>query len=229
MAVADYSPEYRKDVFVCPQCGTQATQYWTDVWIGHLFDDGDGKDDRRVMRQDFAECDCSACDKKSLWHQAESGSIMLWPPAKQGPMPSDDMPSVVRDLYEEARSVEHVSPRSAAALLRTATELLLREFLADEAARLDSAIGRLVSEGKLDKQTQQAADLLRLTGNDAVHPSQLQIAGDDAKVGLSLFQLLNILVHRLITVPAQLQTMFDGLPEGKRQHVMDRDRSPTSP
>lgn len=212
-------PRFRAKSFVCPMCGTQAEQTWTDVWTGSKY----GESDYRKERKAYAEVKCYACNKLAMWHQDDKGERMVWPPAVQGPPSNDDLPDTVRNLYDEARAVEGISPRSAAALLRTATEVLLREQIGKPDVRLNDAIGQLVSEGRLSPDIQKASDLLRLTGNDAVHPHAIQLTGDTGATGLSLFDLLNLVADELITRPKRIAAMYEALPAGKREHIAQRD------
>lgn len=176
------------------------------------------------MRSEFSECRCYACNGLTLWHlDGNAVERALWPPAMMGPAPNPDMPPDVRAIYDEARSVASFSPRSAAALLRTGTEVLLRQITGDANSTLNDLIGGLVRQGRLDAQTQKAADLLRLSGNDAVHPSEIQMSGDEQSTGASLFVLINLLIERLMTFPRQLESMFDALPERKRDQIAKRN------
>lgn len=222
MTLENIAPAFRSGAFVCPMCDTQAMQSWHDVWVGHF-----GENDFRKKQENYAEVTCFGCKRNAMWHRGHSGERMIWPVATQGPPPNDDLSEDVRALYEEARAVEGISPRSAAALLRTATEMLLREQLDDSKAHLSTAIGTLVKDQRLSPDIQRAADLLRLTGNDAVHPSSIQLEGDDAATGLSLFDLLNLVADELVTRPKRIAAMYEALPESKRQHIDDRDKKPT--
>ena len=62
----------------------------------------------------------------------------------------------------------------------------------------------------------------RVTGNDAVHPGQINI-NDDPIVAAKLFQLVNVIVENLISLPAEIDTIYDSLPETKREAVKKRD------
>ncbi|MBQ7074264.1 hypothetical protein IJM86_04305 [bacterium] len=49
---------------------------------------------------------------------------MIRPNVSPAPLPNEDMPSDVKEIYEEARQVSAFSPRAAAALLRVSLEKL---------------------------------------------------------------------------------------------------------
>ena len=106
------------------------------------------------------------------------------------------MPEDVLALYEEACSVADLSPRSASALLRTALEVLTSNHLGQAGVKLNDAIGKLVAAGRLEGELQRAMDLLRLTGNWAVHPRELQLDDESSQNVEALFELLNLVVER---------------------------------
>ncbi|WP_162625474.1 DUF4145 domain-containing protein [Mycolicibacterium llatzerense] len=132
------------------------------------------------------------------------------------------MPEDVLALYDEAASIADISPRSASALLRTALEVLTSNHLGQDGVTLNDAIGNLVGEGRLDGTLQQAMDYLRLTGNGAVHPREVQLEDGRQNVE-ALFVVLNVVVERLVAVPQRIAALYAGLPESKRQAVDKRD------
>lgn len=131
------------------------------------------------------------------------------------------MPDDVVADYNEAREILAVSPRSAAALLRLALQRLMPHLGVDTGS-LNTDIGELVKQG-LPVQIQQALDTLRVIGNNAVHPGELDL--DDSSAALALFDLLNFVVEDRITRPKTVSELFAGLPEGARAAVVRRDNS----
>lgn len=131
------------------------------------------------------------------------------------------MPDDVLALYEEAGSIADLSPRSASALLRTALEVLVQNHLGQKGS-LNDAIGNLVSDGRIDADLQKAMDVLRLSGNSAVHPKEIRL--DDTKGdATAYFELLNMVVERLVVRTQRLQNIYDALPESKRKQIAERD------
>lgn len=197
----------------------------------------------------LARATCEACKDYSIWQRhrqvrvtprlseaaqirnAPQGELkkarsqweMIWPLQSHAELPSTDLPDQLGEMFEEARAVYRVSPRSSVALLRLITEELLRE-VTDTTEKIDVMIGNLVQEGRLKGQTQQAADILRISGNDAVHPSEeMNTTEDAAQRADGLFKLVNLLVHQLITEPNEIADLYAAIPEGKRQHIAQRD------
>lgn len=170
---------------------------------------------------------CSHCSKYSYWledpHKSGAEAVsgrMLLPPGSVAPQPHADMPTSVRGDYEEARRVANDSPRGAAALLRLAIQKLCKE-LGEPGVNINNDIASLVKKG-LSIQVQQALDIVRVVGNNAVHPGELS-AHDVSEVVNTLFELVNHIVEEQISRPKQLAAIFGKLPQGAREQVKRRD------
>ncbi|RWL45259.1 MAG: DUF4145 domain-containing protein [Mesorhizobium sp.] len=159
---------------------------------------------------------CYDCKKISLWIHEK----LVWPLESEAPDPNPDLPDDVRADYEEAGLVLNTSPRSAAALLRQAVQRLCRH-LGEKGKNIDDDIAALVRKG-LDKRIQQALDIVRVIGNQAVHPGQIDLK-DDRATAENLFSLVNLIADALISQPKHIDAMFDDLPEGARQAIEKRD------
>jgi hypothetical protein len=66
---------------------------------------------------------------------------------------------------------------------------------------------------------------VRVIGNNAVHPGQIDL-NDDPATALSLFTLLNFIVEKMITDPKELKAIYDALPATSKEAIADRDRKP---
>lgn len=174
---------------------------------------------------------CIACAGESIWlkeeiGQDESAWRMLWP-ATGGEPAHERLPAELLSLYNEARAVAPGSPRAAAALLRLLTESLLRT-ITGTTDRLDSNIAALVKDGRLNETARKLADYLRITGNDMVHPGQIDADPEaQRRVGM-MFPFVNLLVDRLIAQPAIIDELYEQLPESKRDAADRRDGRPPS-
>ena len=116
-----------------------------------------------------------------------------------------------------------MSKKSAAALLRLALQVLVDD-LEPGSGTINDKIGALVQKG-LDPGVQQAMDVLRVVGNNAVHPGQIDLDADDALL-LALFGLLNLIVDQVITRPKMLAGLFGSLPQTAQDGVARRDGLP---
>lgn len=129
------------------------------------------------------------------------------------------MPANIKSDYDEAAAIYPQSPRGAAALLRLAVQKLM-VHLGQPGKNINDDIAALVVEG-LPKRIQQALDVVRVTGNNAVHPGQLD--ADDVALAQQLFPLVNLIVEYQISMPAQLDALYSGLPAGALSGIAKRD------
>lgn len=160
--------------------------------------------------------ECYNCSELSLWKCEE----LLFPKASMAPFPSGDMPDDVAADYREAAQIVDVSPRGAAALLRLAIQKLCIH-LGCEGKNINKDIGDLVKRG-LDQRVQQALDVVRVIGNNAVHPGELDIS-DDRGTALGIFKLVNLIVDRMITEPREINEVYASLPDGALKAIEVRD------
>jgi hypothetical protein len=134
--------------------------------------------------------------------------------------PNPDLPEEVIKDYEEARSVVSKSPRSAAALLRLGVQKLCIS-LGESGTNLNDDIGALVRKG-LPVVVQQALDIVRVTGNNAVHPGTIDFSEDPA-IARTLFQLLNFIANRMITEEKAITRIYEAFPKGALEQIKKRD------
>ncbi|QVN18853.1 DUF4145 domain-containing protein [Burkholderia pyrrocinia] len=130
------------------------------------------------------------------------------------------MPDIALQDYEEARQVVSVSPRAAAALLRLCIEKLCVTLNA-EGANINAQIAYLVRQG-LPPKIAQAMDVVRVTGNNAVHPGQMDDE-DISGVSTTLFTLVNMIVEDRITRPRMVDDIYASLPAGALAAIEKRD------
>ena len=64
-------------------------------------------------------------------------------------------------------------------------------------------------------------DIVRVTGNDAVHPGQVDT--DNPETVAQLFNLVNIIIDYMITLPNQINQIYSNLPEDKVKEIEKRD------
>ncbi|WP_217629438.1 DUF4145 domain-containing protein [Ulvibacter litoralis] len=145
---------------------------------------------------------------------------MIYPQVGNAPFPNTEMPKSVKKIYLEAASISNNSPRGAAALLRLSLQILCKE-LGESGKNIDSDIKSLVQNG-LPLIVQQSLDSVRVIGNDAVHPGQIDT--DDIVVVNKLFGLINVIVEYLIALPNQVSGIYSTLPANKIEGIQNRDK-----
>ena len=144
---------------------------------------------------------------------------MLYPCIGTAPQPNSDMPESVRKIYLEAASIMTKSPRGAAGLLRLAIQVLCSE-LGESGSNINADIASLVSKG-LPDAVQQSLDVVRVTGNNAVHPGQIDT--DDIAVVSNLYGLINVIIEYMISLPNRVSGMYSALPQSSRDAIDRRD------
>jgi hypothetical protein len=146
---------------------------------------------------------------------------MIFPDACLVSMPNNDLPEELKKDYNEARSILNKSPRGAAALLRLVVQKLCKE-LGESGKDINNDIGNLVKKG-LPIKVQQSLDIVRVIGNDAVHPGQIDLT-DNIETATRLFALINFIADDMITKPKEVDKLFNSLPPNKLDGIKERDK-----
>jgi hypothetical protein len=204
-------PEVFLKSFTCPHCGTISKQEWQSrTWsFGQYLENAREKNNIRVGL-------CDHCQKNTLWIDNK----MFYPETGNAPFANPEMPENVKKLYYEAASICNKSPRGAAALLRLSIQLLCKE-LGESGKNINNDISSLVKKG-LPELVQQSLDIVRVTGNEAVHPGQIDT--DDIETVAKLFELVNIIIEYMIALPKKVSGLYNLLPENKRNEIDNRDK-----
>jgi hypothetical protein len=206
-----YPPTHEGTNFHCPFCNVYAHQRWYDMYYPNSGYRTYGGLEISI---------CQHCHDKSLWLAGK----LIFPEKTLAPNPHDDLPKELLEDYLEAASIVSKSPRGATALLRLTLQKLM-VALGESGKDINKDIGSLVQKG-LHPQVQQALDIVRVIGNESVHPGQLDLK-DDSETALQLFGLINFIVEDRITRPKTIQELFNKLPESKRKGIQERDKVTT--
>jgi hypothetical protein len=195
MSVPYTPPSYEKEAFNCPFCGAYSNQLWYRTSTNEYHPTKEG--DRATSVADFALAYCARCLGYSCWYKQK----MIYPSTGMAPPPNPDLPKDIKTDYEEARSISSTSPRGAAAILRLAIQRLCIE-LGEEGKDLNTDIANLMKKG-LNEKVQKALNSVRVIGNEAVNPGQMD-PRDDAETVRKLFGLVNLIVEMMITQPKRV-------------------------
>lgn len=227
-------PRLNAKSFNCPHCGALAAQTWSPA-LAQQFSSGYIELGREIYTlkstsygtlsdvlniQNLSFSLCYSCKKVSIWLDGK----VIYPNFNYEFTPPDDLPDECKEDYLEAVSILNLSPRGSASLLRLCFEKLINTQVSEKKS-VNDKIGQLVKDGRISSQIQKAMDVLRVYGNNAVHP--LEIDMDDTARVSSLFKLIDLLVEKLITEPKQAQELFDGLPKGALAAIAKRDSNTT--
>lgn len=144
---------------------------------------------------------------------------MVYPQYEIRRLPNTHMPESIKLDFFEADTIAKLSPRGAAALLRLALQKLC-VHLGLPGKSLDSDIHALFKNGE-DDHILQAMDIVRVVGNEAVHPGSMDIKDDHVTVD-ALFNLLNLVVEEKIGKYIKIAEIYKTLPEEKRKAIEER-------
>jgi len=199
--------------FTCPNCGVLARHYhWGYPNEVHAAPYGEN-----VLHQTFIQLGrCENCGESTVWVKY----VQVHPNRGNAPLPNPLMPEQIRSDYEEAATICASSPRGAAALLRLAIQKLC-VHLGGTGDNLNQDIALLVRNG-LPLQVQQALDYVRVIGNNAVHPGQIDT--NDAAIATQLFPLVNVIVEYMIALPKHVSELYGQLPDGIKTSIEKRDQ-----
>jgi hypothetical protein len=201
-------PKLNQESFTCPNCGVLAKQEWLNRGM-RFGNHGNGH------HNILGSSSCQHCHETSIWIEDK----MFFPDTGNSPFPNPEMPENVKKIYLEAASITNKSPRGAAALLRLAIQVLCKE-LGEAGKNINTDIGSLVEKG-LPEIVQQSLDIVRVTGNDAVHPGQIDT--DNHETVGQLFDLTNVIVEYMIALPKKVSGIYSSLPSGKIDGINKRD------
>lgn len=202
-----YPPQFRQKQYHCPYCHVYASQTWYDTYISIPND---------WKKASFTATYCSHCNKLSYWYEQR----LIVPAESPVEPPHQDLPEACLSDYEEARDIVARSPRGAVALLRLCLQKLM-PHLGEAGKNINDDIKSLVAKG-LPSLVQQALDVCRVVGNNAVHPGELDIS-DTPEIAHQLFQMINFIVEDRITRPKEIEALYAKLPQGAIDAITKRD------
>lgn len=210
------SPNFRGTPFVCPHCKQFAKQRWGQAGNTFLPEGGISYQSFDVSNEDIFFSQCDACGNKMIWKNKDP----IWPRTSLAPEAHIDFPRGLIEDFEEARQVYNDSPRASAALLRLCLQKLCKD-LGAPGKNINEDIQFLQDEFGIGRRVVDSMDILRVVGNNAVHPGEINLQ-DDREISFGLFSILNFIVEKAISEPAQIESIYKRLPEGARLAIESR-------
>jgi hypothetical protein len=243
-------PKYKSKKFICSHCNVLAKQDWLESYnianiIYKLCDnyyleyrrniDSYSQDNIRkfinsikkdiqiyvsnnILPENLSISFCQNCNNYSLWIDKK----LIFPRTISIDPPNQDLNDEIKALYNEAKLIFNDSPKGAAALLRLALQKLLIQ-LGMKGKNINEDIGKLVKERQLPKEVQKALDIVRVIGNNSVHPGEINL-DDNKEIALRLFKILNFIANKLITEPKELNSLYEEIiPENIKESIKKRD------
>lgn len=229
--------------FICPNCKVLATHSVDMYVVNEEPKSAEVPDEYSFhFKYGLVKALCTACELHSIWLKREISMTRSFGPGVDSKSPKDnfeyeqllypltnsevespneDMPEKIKEIYREASLVLDYSPRASAALSRLAIQELVDE-LVQGSGKLNTKIGKLVSKG-LPVTIQQMLDSVRVIGNNAVHPGQIDIK-DNKDLAITLLSFINLIVDNQITQPNKINEIYQSLPQSALDGINNRDK-----
>ncbi|MFZ6049396.1 DUF4145 domain-containing protein [Pseudomonas sp. CR3202] len=216
-----FPPILGKGEYHCPHCNVYAKQFYSHLHGFTQFPWNSVVDQQSKFNEpipkEWIVTKCQRCSEVTFWH----GENMVYPKKSIAPPPNIDLSEEIKTDYAEAACVLSDSPRAAAALLRLALQKLCKQ-LGEKGENINEDIKNLVAKG-LNPLVQKSLDALRITGNNAVHPGEIDLQEEPERV-VKLFGLINFIASKMITEPKEIESFYSQLPEGALDAVDRRDK-----
>lgn len=205
------APLYNLDWFNCPHCWAFAHHKLYNLWYRMA----------GFNRLDLDISICAKCEEYCIWNIEKKE--MIRPNISNAPLPHEDMPDDVKEIYEEARQVSVFSARAAAALLRVGLEKIT-VYLWETEWNLNTRIWNLKKRWLPDNII-KSLDIVRITANEWwSHAWEIDLTwADNQDIVNKLFFLVNFIVEKTISEPKEIQQMYGILPEDKIKGIENRD------
>ena len=214
-------PAFEKQAFNCPNCTVYSRQDWNNIFVnetkGTFMSIVPMNTSNKII--ELKTCKCENCGYISFWYNKK----LSWPLNTGVEAPLDEMPGDIKELYKEASSIVELSPKGSCAILRLALQKLCNRLAGqEEKKKIDGAIKRLVEQG-LPETLQKAMDIVRIVGDEAVHPGEINV-DDNKEMAIALFRLMNIIIEKIIIEPKEIDDFYNLMPENKLKGIENRDK-----
>lgn len=226
-------PAFEQNAFACPHCESVCNMDWGGISMDTRHSPSEEDQDalslslenshtffqqgysfyygKPVGSGDWFCAVCESCGGVSFWKDR----TIMWPIGFSAPQASEDMPDNVAEIYNEARKVVEISPRSASALLRLALERLC-ERLKYKRKKLYDSIEAMKNDNMFSSATIDAFHLVRKIGNSQVHVGKIDLS-EDPNLALALFELMNMIIDDTITKRNRFNDLNDKIRKSKEQ------------
>lgn len=218
-------PYFEGKAFNCPHCGAYSSMQWNAFLrkdnLNRTFI-------KQIEGYSFWNSTCFNCKRSAIWYLKDENPKIFFPREATIP-PEENMPENIKEIYEEASLVLGDSPRAACALLRLASQELMK-YLKENIQRyselklgnIKNDIEEIINIGNFyqdqKEMLEKAMNSVRLIGNKASHPSELDI-NDNPEIANTLFAMINFIVGEIITKPKEREERLNKLKSaiGKEQ------------
>ena len=211
-AVAEVDPRLLPDPMSHP-CGRCGKPSWfrlrSAVWAGTFFvgSGGMGHSDHPVIA---AVYQCPGCEMATLFefqffrvfNEPRAALLRSFPIAAA--IPWDELPDELRLDHVEAWSCHLAGQYRAATLVARGVLQKAVRLLTKVRGNLKEELDALVTEGTITQQLRLGADEVRLTGNEAAHPEELQVVSESEAADSLAF--LDDFLQSVVVLPRRQKT-----------------------
>ncbi|EKS3202358.1 DUF4145 domain-containing protein [Campylobacter jejuni] len=207
-------PCFKGVAFNCPHCGVYSRMEWDGFYNRY------NNRIKQVEGYSFSESTCYHCERSVIWYLKDENPKIFFPREVAIP-PEENMPENVKEIYEEASLVLGDSPRASCALLRLALQELMKYLKENiqiynglKNRNINEDIKEIINIGNFYQEQkeslEEAMNSIRLIGNKASHPSELDI-NDNSEIANILFEMINFIVGEIITKPKEREERLNKL------------------
>ncbi|EDP5339417.1 DUF4145 domain-containing protein [Campylobacter jejuni] len=207
-------PCFKGAAFNCPHCGVYSRMEWDGFYNRY------NNRIKQVEGYSFSESTCYHCERSVIWYLKDENPKIFFPREVAIP-PEENMPENVKEIYEEASLVLGDSPRASCALLRLALQELMKYLKENiqiynglKNRNINEDIKEIINIGNFYQEQkeslEEAMNSIRLIGNKASHPSELDI-NDNSEIANILFEMINFIVGEIITKPKEREERLNKL------------------
>ncbi|GAB2553595.1 hypothetical protein GCM10026983_21610 [Gracilibacillus alcaliphilus] len=218
-------------VFTCPHCIEVQSHRWEYI-LGPLTLQPhiNPNDEKKMLGHTFKDklkgvikSKCNSCGSNTFWLKSlERDELQIYPGNYNNyPAPHKDMPEDIQKTYNESGSVMHLSLGSSAALARLTLENLLIH-LGYKSGSLNDKIKDFVANGFNGPKLQKMLDVVRVYGNSGAHSGIINL-DEKPEVPSFLLNLINIIVEQAISIPNNVESAYNSLPDSIKDAIDKRD------
>ena len=209
---------FGEERFICPICKIGSGHRWFKIIRNNNVIRVAEVDNISISVHDnegqFAMSLCQLCLGASIWLM---GNLIYPKTDSLIDPPNEDMPDNIKTIYQEAREVFQISPRSSSALLRLSLEGILHDQDYNK-GNLQDKILQLCRDKNNPKELILAAEVIRHYGNSSAHSGFINL-NENLETAEELFMVLNIVADYIYTRPKKLDELLEKVPQSKRDKI----------
>lgn len=195
---------------ICPHCGnkTPHSVVFTHSYIGGWYG-ADGKETSNPPTSYYTGYACSTCNDLSIYENHDyqdwdEESILAFP---ESASMDESIPQSIKEIYEEAKRIQKISPNAYAVLIRRALEALCDDREAPK-GKLHVRLQKLVDNGEIPPVLAEVTTALRELGNSGAHNTEQKVT---VPITWQMENLFKTVVEYVYVAPARLKSYQESI------------------